>query len=439
MLRLLSLLVLSLFAWSSALKLAPVRGFLDARGKSEVHQSTSGSIEDCTTILASFDRAPTIFATWLVQEKSYRDQAHLRAISAMRNRPDDAHLQAVCSGALSRIVQWNANMAARVGAAGGEVGPIELITLALKNHPDDPEVRGLMSNIGSFCDFDVENRKRVVRAGAFEIIHKLMAKHHDAPTELAYQCFASTQVGPNNNTHKLLDGGYVEHSVQAMKDFPHYPGIRGEAVFVLNMLTDAVQHDIGDGSHLQYLQKMADAGMANETIRAIYDAPHEDLDVLRTTTRVFKSGMELLSKFARLGPSTRQSLLSANAIDAIHFAMVSQGSTRIEMPFGGESWGIVQPACDALAALAPDDKSAEEVRGRSVDVINKITDLLTDWDELKLCSATALLVHGNMSLVQPHVHPVSLSHFLFQKLRSLLESSQSLGWSVERDLFNYIS
>lgn len=302
------------------------------------------------------------------QDRLFETGAHMRAISAMKDHPDDADLQAACGGALSALVQWKKDLAQKVGAAGGEVGPIELMTLAMKNHPDNAKTRFLMSNLGSFCDFVDENRQRVNKAGAIEVAHQLIHDHYDAQTETAYQCFASTQCpNPTENAQKFKRLGYIEHSVKAMEDFPDV-GSRGEAIFVLNMCW----------SDEDSLRRMVNASMIPGIISAIHDAPHKNIDVLSTPTRVFKSGMELMSKFSKLGPDTRQKLVNAGAIEAIDFALTTQGSAATHMAFGGD-WSIVGAACEALASLAPvGDPQEKTVLNKEEPTINKVKSLMKE-------------------------------------------------------------
>jgi len=304
--------------------------------RSYLNASTPSALTDineCNSIHATASFSPE------AQELLVWQGAHMRVLSAMKEHPENADLQQACSATLAAMVQWKGDLASKVGAAGA----IELMTTAMRNHPDNVGVRTIMSYLGSFCDFVEENRRRVNKAGAIELAHQLIADHYDAQTEVAYQCFASTQCPtPEENALKFLQFGYIEHSVKAMEDFPDV-GSRGEAIFVLNMCWSSDEST---------LRRMVDAGMIPGIISAIHDAPYKNLDVLNTPTRVFRSGMELMSKFANLGSDTRQTLVSAGAIEAIDFALKTQGTATSHMAFGGE-WSIVDSACTALAALAP--------------------------------------------------------------------------------------
>jgi len=287
------------------------------------------------------------------------------AISAMRRFPQRWQLQAACSNMLAASVQWKEPLARH----GGDAGAIEVMIAAVKRFPEVPEVRGILSNIGSFCDFVIENRQRVNRAGGVELALQLARGYYDAGTETSIQCFFSTQCPtPEENTAAMVRGGYIPFSVQVMKDFPRAPA-RGEAVFVLNMCF---------ARNATHLAAMVDAGIIKETIKVLNDGSaagtFADIDPISSDTRVGISGMSLLGFLARENVTVQSMAVDAGAIEAIASMVLALGERNEHMPYGADL-DMLPFACMALTSLLG-TSAASAARASNTGVVTSMASWL---------------------------------------------------------------
>mmetsp|Transcript_138462 Transcript_138462/g.386221 ORF Transcript_138462/g.386221 Transcript_138462/m.386221 type:complete len:459 (-) Transcript_138462:49-1425(-) len=285
------------------------------------------------------------FADANLQEVIVDAGAQELAISAMQSFPQQWELQAACSNMLAASVQWKEPLAKH----GGDAGAVEVMIAAVKRFPEVPEVRKTLCNIGSFCDFVIENRQRVNRAGGVELALQLARDYYDAETETSAQCFFSTQCPmPEENVAAMDRGGYIPLSVQVMSDFPR-AGARGEAVFIFNMcFTHTSTH----------LAAMVEAGVIEETIKVLKDGAAAGtfaaLDPILSDTRVGVSGMSLLGLLAQQNVTVRNMAVDAGAIEAIASVVFALGDQNEHMPFGGEL-SVLDAACMSLTGLLGTD------------------------------------------------------------------------------------
>jgi len=218
----------------------------------------------------------------------------------------------------------------------------------MRNFQDSPELMGdLFGYIGGFCDFDLDNRRRVEQLGGIDLAFNITRKHYTPQTVLGLQCLASTQCWPAENHAGLKRNGYVSWTPQQMRDFPDVGGIRGEGIYVVGYCF---------GGEADSDAAMVENGMIEEIVSSLRDAPHAQLDVLATTDRVYYYGMGLLATLGHERPEYRERAVRAGAVEQVAAAMLDHVRNKAEANgamkiFQLDGLDVLQRGCDALRAF----------------------------------------------------------------------------------------
>jgi len=270
------------------------------------------------------------------------------ALRAMKRFPLKFAVQLNCSRMLADSVQWKEELARR----GGRAGAIEHMLAAVRTFESAPEATRIFADLGAFCDFVPENRRKVKRAGGIDLAFKLAKeRYRDLETQQGIQCFFSTQCSrvssPPENFEDMIQGGYLPFSAKMMRDFP-WTAASGEALFVIEMCFS------GNDEHAA---AMVDLGLINVTINILNHGvkvgSFTAIDPIFQKLRVGISGMALLGYMAK-NETFRKMSVDAGGIEAIT-AMVLAFEGQSEQMHFLATWDVLRPACWALTRLVGTD------------------------------------------------------------------------------------
>lgn len=271
---------------------------------------------------------------------AYLSGFQYEVVAAMWRLMDEPRVQVECSMMLASWVQWDPIAAVAVGRAG----VIDVQVAAIRRHPEQPDVRKLLSHIGSFCDFIEKHREQVSAAGGIDLSFELAYDrfYNDSALQTYVQCFYSTQCWHEEALSKMRKNGYIRRSVQSMRDYPKQEGLRGEVVFVVDVCPFQTDEDFA---------AMEASGLIEEVVKAFRDAPHMKLDVLDTPMRVYESGMRLIVKLIEHNASNCDAAISAGAVKEIASILTTTAKLTERQPFM-VNVDVLASACRALLALS---------------------------------------------------------------------------------------
>lgn len=282
---------------------------------------------------------------------------------ALDTYPDHIALQSKCMDVLAATAQWNIWTAGILGREGAIRAGLE----AIRRHPKVSEIRAVMSNIGSFCDWDHENQYLAARLGAIELFTNLAKDNgQDINTQLKYQCFCSTLCQRLDLRNRMVQEGYIEHSLKAMMENPHGNKTSeeafhyGEVIFVLGHCFMDRQQD---------REAMFDGGIVEHVVQGMRDEHTVELDFLGKQ-RMWGISIKMLTALAIGNTTHRDAIVRAAAVPQILAAM--RDAPR---PESTEITAIVTPGCEALIALGvgnPENIAAVWNQGTHVEVQNAL-------------------------------------------------------------------
>merc|ERR1712151_116133 len=262
-------------------------------------------------------------------------------------------------GMLSLAAQWNLRIAITLGQGGA----IRTGIAAVRRHPNRPELHGIMANIGSFCDWDQDNQYLAASLGAIELFQDVAKDNKERiTTQLKFQCFCSTLCQRPDLRNRMVQEGYIEHSLVAMTANPHFNRTGeeayhyGEVLFVLGYCFMQRQQD---------REAMFDGGILEHVIQGMRDEHSVELDFLGRQ-RMWGTSIKMLLDLARGNTTYRDAIVRAGAIPEILAAM--RDAPR---PESTQMVSIVTPGCEALLALGvgnPENIAAVWNEGTRVEV-----------------------------------------------------------------------
>mmetsp|Transcript_98842 Transcript_98842/g.288335 ORF Transcript_98842/g.288335 Transcript_98842/m.288335 type:complete len:422 (-) Transcript_98842:37-1302(-) len=283
-----------------------------------------------------------------MQEPMYVQGGHEQAIKAMKLFATDAFVQTTCSGFMGNMVQWNWVLARALGDAGA----LDLIITAMRNFPEEESVRALTSDLGAFCDFDNENRKRVVELGGLDLVYQATDMHYTTrDVEQMYNLWAAMSGSPEV-VEQMVERDELERGLKAMR--AHRRGtVRGE-VMQLNLAL--FMHN---ESHKERLLK---AGIVPEIVSAMRDeisGAQGELDAVGKP-RLLSNAIKILTELARGGPQHRTEILEAGSLEQIMNALhdLTAHGDKIQHGFAEMQHDLRTEACEVMTQLmgnSPDE------------------------------------------------------------------------------------
>lgn len=312
-------------------------------------QTPAAQMQLCTKLLEKCSDDPTL------QEPFYIQGAHTKAINAMKSYTYDAGVQIQCTRLLGWMVQWNWVLARALADAGA----LDAIVTAIRNNPDNAEVRMLSGDIGSFTDFDVQNKRRLVELGLVGLVYNSTDKHY-ATNEVAqmYNLWSTLCNLPDVAKEMVEKHGELERGVKAMKDF-RSGTVRGEVIVVHGCLA----------SKTSYRERMLAAGLVPEILSAMRDeisGANGELDTVGKP-RLLSNALMMLRVLATECPAARAHIVAAGAPaqvlnvledDLAHGDRSKHGFAELQHDLWAE-------ACETLAALMGDTPAERQMWGNS--------------------------------------------------------------------------
>eukprot|EP00416_Gambierdiscus_australes_P016104 CAMPEP_0171064384 /NCGR_PEP_ID=MMETSP0766_2-20121228/6250_1 /TAXON_ID=439317 /ORGANISM="Gambierdiscus australes, Strain CAWD 149" /LENGTH=408 /DNA_ID=CAMNT_0011520413 /DNA_START=58 /DNA_END=1284 /DNA_ORIENTATION=- len=313
----------------------------------------------CGSLLARLDLTPSL------QEPYYIQGAHRQAIMAMTTFSNSPEVQITCSNLLAQMVQWNWVLARAIA----DEGALDVMVAAMHNFPDIEEVRRLSGPLGSFCDFDVQNKQKLGELGLVEQVYSATDRHYTTEDVAQMYNLWSTLCSLPNLAEQMVEGNSeLERGVRAMKTF-RSSTVRGEVIMV---------HSACFMAKPAWRQRMVTAGIIPEILSAMRDemsGVEGELDTVGKARLLF-NGMSWLNGLAGVGPEARTDMLDAGVVDIIVDAM--RNGNAEEHSFAEMRHDVRGTACGTLAAIMVDGPRQLDPLVRAREELTELPEACTD-------------------------------------------------------------
>jgi len=172
-------------------------------------------------------------------------------------------------------------------AAAGKRGALEVVLQAMRVHPHQAMLVGRSATtLGVLCDHCANNSEAFAKMGAVELFFEALRDHGDNPQTLFELYCGFTGITCHNvseNNQKVVELGLIEIGIQHMYRFPAAHSLREEVMPVLNCLSVVPWNETNR-------QRIIDGGYMQAVLSAMRDFPGDQ--------RLVSKGLESIRDFS---------------------------------------------------------------------------------------------------------------------------------------------